>query len=96
MARQKLPQHKDDCIKCKLPEDGSYRHCMNCRNKAVQECIRLESLLISCDGEPSTSETKANELSPLVSVCSRCGKKPKHKESIYCIDCLYERKMSGY
>ena len=32
----------------------------------------------------------------LVSVCSRCEKKPKHKESIYCIDCLYERKMSGY
>jgi hypothetical protein len=31
-----------------------------------------------------------------VSVCSRCEKKPKHKESIYCIDCLYERKMSGY
>lgn len=31
-----------------------------------------------------------------VSVCSRCEKKPKSKESIYCIDCLYERKMSGY
>lgn len=31
-----------------------------------------------------------------VSVCSRCEKKPKHKESIYCIGCLYERKMSGY
>ena len=30
------------------------------------------------------------------SVCIRCEKKPKHKESIYCIDCLYERKMSGY
>jgi hypothetical protein len=31
-----------------------------------------------------------------VGVCSRCEKKPKHKKSIYCIDCLYERKMSGY
>jgi hypothetical protein len=31
-----------------------------------------------------------------VSVCSHCEKKPKHKESIYCIGCLYERKMSGY
>lgn len=31
-----------------------------------------------------------------VSVCARCENKQRHKDSIYCIDCLYERKMSGY
>ena len=31
-----------------------------------------------------------------VSVCTRCENKQRHKDSIYCIDCLYERKMSGY
>lgn len=31
-----------------------------------------------------------------VSICSRCKIQPTHEGSFYCIDCLYERKMSGY
>lgn len=31
-----------------------------------------------------------------VSICSRCKEKPVYKKSTYCIDCLYERTMSGY
>lgn len=42
MARQKLPQHVDDCIKCEIPTpSGLYHGCMNCRIVAVKENMRL-------------------------------------------------------
>ena len=29
-------------------------------------------------------------------LCIHCGINNRHKESVYCLDCLYERKMQGY
>ena len=31
-----------------------------------------------------------------ISYCVCCEKKPKHKDSFHCIDCLYNRKMNGF
>lgn len=64
MARQKLPQHKDDCIKCTLPEpNGVYHACMNCRNKAVEENKRLQIIIDDLERRlKQESNTKASLL----------------------------------
>jgi len=58
-------------------------------SRYLDVCFIIAGLLELDDSQKSS-------VLPSIITCSRCTTEPKHKESTYCINCLYEKRMTGY